>query len=253
MDRLIHTALNSLANLRDTRVIQAQNLASQTVPGFRRDLVNEGDPRFLQAMDAASGRAFQTERGPHEFSSAPGMLNQTGEPMDIAIAEEGWFFIQPDGGGDPALSRRGDLRLTAEGRLVNGAGEAMLDQALQPIDLPPVRSITIDEVGRITFEAQDAPEGQVTEGPVLATVIPDAGLALRKSPDGQVRAGDKPLPAPNQGAKVLQGVLEASNVNTMEELVSSIELQRTFELNLRMISTAKELDESGSRLLRPPE
>lgn len=39
----------------------------------------------------------------------------------------------------------------------------------------------------------------------------------------------------------------------MEELVSSIELQRTFELNLRMISSAKELDESGARLLRPPE
>ncbi|MCE8421829.1 flagellar biosynthesis protein FlgF, partial [Rhodovulum sulfidophilum] len=62
MDRLIHTALNSLANLRDTRVIQAQNLANQTVPGFRRDLTNEGDARFLKAMGAASARAFQTER-----------------------------------------------------------------------------------------------------------------------------------------------------------------------------------------------
>lgn len=251
MDRLIHTALNSLANLRDSRVIQAQNLANQTVPGFRRDLANEGDPRFLKALDEASARAFQTERGPHSFSSLPGTMSQTGQPLDVAIAEEGWFYIQPDG-GEPALSRRGDLRLTADGQLVNGAGEAMLDQGLQPIQLPPVRALTIDDAGRITFEAQDAPEGQVTEGPVLATVIPQ-GVELRKSPDGRVRAGDAPLPAPDQRAKVLQGVLEASNVNTMEELVASIELQRSFELNLRMISTAKELDETGSRLLRPPE
>ncbi|AXQ93688.1 flagellar hook-basal body complex protein [Cereibacter azotoformans] len=251
MDRLIHTALNSLANLRDTRVIQAQNLANQTVPGFRRDLTNEGDPRFLKAMETASARAFQTERGPHLFSSAPGLLNQTGEPMDVAIAEEGWFFVQPEG-GEPALSRRGDLRLTAEGQLVNGAGEAMLDQAMQPIELPAVRSLVIDEVGRILYEPMDGAPGEEVEGPVIATVIPE-GVALRKDADGQIRAGDEPLPAPDQRARILQGVLEGSNVNTMEELVSSIELQRTFELNLRMISAAKELDESGARLLRPPE
>ncbi|RHZ94332.1 flagellar biosynthesis protein FlgF [Cereibacter sphaeroides] len=251
MDRLIHTALNSLANLRDTRVIQAQNLANQTVPGFRRDLTNEGDARFLKAMDAASARAFQTERGPHLFSSAPGLLNQTGEPMDVAIAEEGWFFVQPEG-GEPALSRRGDLRLTADGRLLNGAGEAMLDPAMQPIELPPVRALIVDETGRILYEPQDGPPGQQVEGPLIATTIPD-GVTLRKDPDGQIRAGDEPLPPPDQRARVLQGVLEGSNVNTMEELVSSIELQRTFELNLRMISSAKELDESGARLLRPPE
>lgn len=251
MDRLIHTALNSLANLRDTRVIQAQNLANQTVPGFRRDLTNEGDARFLKAMDVASARAFQTERGPHLFSAAPGLLNQTGEPMDVAIAEEGWFFVQPEG-GEPALSRRGDLRLTADGRLQNGAGEAMLDPAMQPIELPPVRALIVDETGRILYEPQDGPPGQQVEGPLLATTIPD-GVTLRKDPDGQIRAGDEPLPPPDQRARVLQGVLEGSNVNTMEELVSSIELQRAFELNLRMISSAKELDESGARLLRPPE
>ena len=51
----------------------------------------------------------------------------------------------------------------------------------------------------------------------------------------------------------MQGALEGSNVNATEELISSIELQRSFELNIRMISTAKEIDEAGSRLLRMPE
>ena len=60
-------------------------------------------------------------------------------------------------------------------------------------------------------------------------------------------------PRPDQTAKVAQGVLEGSNVNATEELIASIDLQRSFELNMRMISTAKEIDEAGSRLLRMPE
>jgi flagellar basal-body rod protein FlgF len=75
-----------------------------------------------------------------------------------------------------------------------------------------------------------------------------------KGLDGQIRPPPgTQLPQPNQGGRIAQGALEGSNVNATEELISSIELQRAFELNIRMISTAKEIDEAGSRLLRMPE
>ena len=51
----------------------------------------------------------------------------------------------------------------------------------------------------------------------------------------------------------MQGALEGSNVNATEELISSIDLKRSFELNMRVVSTAKELDEAGTRLLAMPE
>lgn len=254
MDRLIHTALNSLHNMRDSRMISAQNMANMNVPGFRRDLPNEGSARFLTALEAQTARAFQTERGNHAFSRQAGPLETTGDPMDLAIADQGYFYVQPPGGGEPALSRRGDLRLGPDGALLNGAGEPMLDAGGAPIVLPPFRSMTVNDVGQISIEPVDGAPGERVLAATLATVSPGPEVELLKSMDGRIRTRDGvPLPAPDQGARVLQGVREGSNVNATTELIASIELQRSFELNLRMIQTAQQLDEAGATaLLRPP-
>lgn len=254
MDRMIHTALNSLHNLRDARVISAQNLANLNVPGFRRDLANEGSARFLTALETQTSRAFQLERGNHAFSRQAGPMETTGDPMDVAIADQGFFYVQPPGGGEPALSRRGDLRLGPDGALLNGAGEAMLDPAGAPIVLPPFRSMIVNDLGQITIEPADAAPGERVLAATLATVSPGPGVELLKSTDGRIRTRDGvPLPPPDQTARVRQGMREGSNVNATTELIDSIELQRTFELNLRMIQTAQQLDEAGAAsLLRPP-
>nr|WP_111299300.1 flagellar hook-basal body complex protein [Paracoccus saliphilus] len=253
MDRLVHTALNSLANLRDTRTISAQNLANQAVPGFRRDLQNEGSAHFLQMLQTESGRAFQLERGPHGFSRAPGPMDQTGDPMDLAIADRGFFYVLPPGGGEPALTRRGDLQMGPGGTLVNGAGEAMLGANLQPIVVPPFTEIVVDDLGQVVVTPQGGAPGERVQVGVLATVDPDDAVELRKSLDGRIRMADgSDLPPPDQRPRVLQGIREGSNVNATAELIDSIELQRTFELNLRMIQTAREVDEAGSALLRLP-
>ena len=98
MDRLIHTALNSLANLRDTRVTSAQNLANLAVPGFRRDLQNEGSAHFLNVLNTQSARAFQLERADNGFSRQAGPMDRTGDLMDLAIADRGFFYILPPEG-----------------------------------------------------------------------------------------------------------------------------------------------------------
>ena len=254
MDRLIHTALNSIDNLRDQRVISANNLANLSVPGFRRDLANEGSAHFIVADDSLPARAMQLERGLHGFSRAAGPLERTGDPMDIAIADAGFFYIAPPGGGDPALSRRGDLQIGPGGQLQNGAGEALLGLDLQPIVLPPSRDMVIDDMGQISALPLNGTEADRFIVATLATVDPPADLALRKSPDGRIRtADDSPLPEPDQRARVLQGMREGANVNATAELIDSIELQRAFEINLRLIQTAKEIDEAGSALLQPPQ
>lgn len=252
MDRLIYTALNSLGNLRGTQIVTAQNLANQNVPGFRRDTIGEGQSFILEDQGRIEPRAFQIGRETAGFSDMSGFLNQTGEPLDIAIADKGWFYVQPDGGGAPALSRRGDLRVGLDGALVNGAGEAILNQGLQAIILPPFRKLVVDEVGTISIEPMDGAPGERIEVTTLATTLAP-GANLIKGEDGQIRPATGPLPAPDQQAKVMQGALEGSNVNATEELISSIDLQRSFELNMRVVSTAKELDEAGTRLLAMPE
>ncbi len=253
MDRLVYTALNSLANLRDDRVVSAQNLANMSVPGFRRDLPNDGAARFLEALGAQTSRAFQLEHGVHGFSRAPGPLEQTGDPMDIAIADAGFFVIEPATGGEMALSRRGDLMVSADGTLRNGVGDVMLSNELQPIIVPPFRELVVDDLGQIFIApVDDAPGARVVVA-MLGTVNPPDELVLRKSPDGHIRTLDgTELPPPDQQARVVQGMREGSNVNATAELIASIELQRRFEINLRMVQTAREVDEAGATLLRPP-
>jgi len=252
MDRLVHTALNSIKNLADQRVASANNLANMNVPGFRRDLPNEGRAFYIEGPDMLTTRAMQLEMGPHSFSTVSGMISRTSEDMDIAIADEGYFFITPQTGGDPALSRRGDMRIGPDGVLLNGAGDKLLDTGLQPITIPASRAIVVDQTGTIWVEPLEGAPGEQLQIATLASVLPQ-GDKLIKGLDGQIRKEDGTVPAPNQGAAVLQGMLEGANVNVTEELVASIDLQRTFEINLRMITNAKELDEAGTRLMRMPE
>lgn len=253
MDRLIYTALNAITNLRDVQATSAQNLSNMTVPGFRRDFPDEGIPRYLTAPGVPTARVFQTERGPQAFSERAGFMERTDEPMDVAIADLGYFYIEPPEGGEPALSRRGDLMVQADGTLTNGAGEALLGTNSVPIRLPPFRSLLVDAVGRLLVEPLEGPPGERVLAGTLATVVPE-GVALRKSGDGRIRTLDGgPLPPPDQRARVMQGVREGSNVNSLEELIGTIELQRSFEVNMRVIQTAREVDESGAALLRAPQ
>lgn len=254
MDRMIYTALNALSTQRDQRITQAQNLANMNVPGFRRDLPNEGQTYFAQALDTAMVRAYQTETGPAGFLSDSGPLQPTGGELDVAVVDEGYFYVRPDSGGEAALTRRGDLRRSVDGTLINGAGDMMLDPNMEPIQLQEYREITISDIGEIWIVPANAdPGAEQILGGVLATVVPDEDVVLRKGADGQIRDTEGEVPFPNQLAKINQGALEGSNVNTVEELISSIDMQRNFELNMRLVSNASKLDESAARLLRSPD
>lgn len=252
MDRLVYTALNSMQTSQQQRVVSAQNLANMNVPGFRRDLPVFGAPTEITNTISHDARIFQTEMEKGLFSDDVGPLNQTGDPLDVAITEEGYFYVQ-EGNGEAGLTRRGDFRTNALGELMNGAGERVLDQALAPIVLPPYQNMQITEVGQILIEPLGGAPGELVEIGVMATIVPDDTRTLGKGLDGLIRPLDgTPVPAPNQLASLRQGVLEGANVNTTEELIASIELQRGFEMNMQMISTAKELDEAGASLMRAP-
>jgi flagellar basal-body rod protein FlgF len=124
---------------------------------------------------------------------------------------------------------------------------------MAPLQVPAYRNIRITDIGEIYIQPLDDPEGDPVLAGVLATVIPPEDVALTKGADGQIRTVEGVLPPPNQQAEVLQGTLESSNVNPVEELLSTMQMQRNFELGMRMVLTARELDESGARTMQAPE
>ena len=76
------------------------------------------------------------------------------------------------------------------------------------------------------------------------------GVVLEKSVDGGIRQLDGTVPPADQQSQVLNGALETSNVNTVEELVQTIRRQREYELNVKLISIARDLDEAGASIMR---
>lgn len=252
MDRNIHIALNNLRNIGSELRVNAQNMSNANVPGFRADLSVTREASFLTPFDQFRSRVYSQEASQSLFSTEEGSMQNTESEMDVAIRGAGYFFIAPASGGDTALSRRGDLTFDSDRFLVDGAGNRLLDTGLNPIQLPPTRRVVVEETGQIQMELLEAPEGTVVAGPIIATAVAD-GVVLVKSPDGHIRpAAEADLPAPDQRARLAQGFLENSNVDTIGSLIQNIESQRQFEMSVKFIALAKEIDEGGTRILRLP-
>ena len=251
MDRMIHVAVNALKNMRMDRTVNANNLANANVPGFRRDMPMGRDSAFLESLDEFSSRVFTQASNASQFEQESGQLVNSGEHMDVAIRGDGYFFIQPASGGEMALSRRGDFGLDSQRQLVDGVGNLVLSDTLDTIEVPEFREFAIDEQGAIFIEPVDAPIGTRVEVGRLGTTLA-AGVTLSKSADSHIRPIEGPLPQTDQAVLIAHGFLESSNVNTVTELIANIEGQRQFEMSVKFIKTAKELDERTSQLMRMP-
>ena len=250
MDRMVQTALSSITGLKDLKFDLANNLANVNVPGFRRDLPNEGSAGFLSSMNQATARIFPLETGGRIFSSELGQLDSTGVETDVAMLNGSYLFIQP-ADGDVALSRRGDLGVDTQNRLVDGVGNLVLSDGLQPLVLPPFSALKFSDNGEVLVRQPGAMPGEFTSVGFLGSTSALSG-DLTKSLDGKIRKIDGSVPDPDQTGLFAQGVLEGSNVNAIEEMVFNMDMQRQFEINVKLIKQAEEIDKAGTKLMSLP-
>jgi flagellar basal-body rod protein FlgF len=133
--------------------------------------------------------------------------------------------------------------------LVNGSNDTILSDGLAPLQMPPYREIQITELGEILINPLAAEVGQFISAGFIGTTTA-AGVELRKSEDARIRAVDGSIPGPDQLSKIQQGMLEGSNVNAVEELVYTIELQRRFEMSVKFIESARQIDEASAKIMQ---
>ncbi len=250
MDRLAQTALSAIRQMQDLKFDLAHNLANVNVPGFRRDLPNEGNAGFLKRLDEASAKVLPLETDFRMFSSEMGSVQNTGVETDVAVLNDAYFYVQPEN-GQVALSRRGDFSVDALNQLVNGTGELVLSDGLAPIILPPYTSISVTDIGEVLVQQPGAPTGELTSAGFIGSTTSQLDQ-LTKSLDGQIRKADGTVPDPDQTGKFGQGFLEGSNVNAIEELVKNLDMQRQFEINVKLIKKASDLDSAGTKLMSLP-
>jgi len=147
------------------------------------------------------------------------------------------------------ILRGGHFRLTETGALETNDGELVIGEN-GPITLPlPVNNIQISRDGTIMVQPEGAPSSVQEEVGRIKLVNPDTRL-IDKGNDGLFRAKNGGQLNADVNVNVLGGALESSNVNPINEMTDMIALQRQFEMQLKMMKTAEEIDSSASSLLR---
>jgi flagellar basal-body rod protein FlgF len=250
MDRVIYTALTSLTARQRAQAVTANNLANTETIGFRREIV-AAEGRYLRGpADLGAGSIARAQTGSPSLATplVPGRTQTTGRPLDIALMGDAWLAIAaPPEGGTPreAYTRRGDLQVSATGQLVLGDGRVPLDTNGAPIQVPANGTLRVGADGTLTalIEGQEQPVARLK---LVAGGSKETGFD--KGADGQFTT-PAPLPA-DPSARLAPGALELSNVSAAQGLVELVEQSRAFEAGTRLMRTARELDEAGTRLLR---
>jgi len=231
----------------------ANNLANASTAGFKKSRAVFEDLLYqnLRQVGAQSSADTQLPSGlmlglgvrtvATEKLFNQGNLVETGNAFDMAIEGRGFFeVLMPD--GSQAFTRDGSFQVDAQGQMVTSSG-----YVVQP-------AITIPEGAQSISVAADGTVSVVIPGSSIATQVGNlqvtdfinpAGLQpLGKNLFAETASSGTPSagnPGLNGLGTIMQGFIESSNVNVVEELVNMIETQRAYEINSRAISTSDQM------------
>ena len=170
-----------------------------------------------------------------------GNLTTTGNTLDVAMQGKGWFQIEMPS-GDTNYTRAGSFQLNADGKIVTADGYTVKGAGTIPKD---AIDVTINTNGEVMVKQPSQTTVQKVGQFELATFANDAGLQAtgdnlfeRTAASGDAVTGT----AGKQGfGTTLQGFLETSNVNTVQEITNLITAQRAYEMNSKVIQASDEM------------
>ncbi|MBC7982444.1 MAG: flagellar basal-body rod protein FlgG [Candidatus Obscuribacterales bacterium] len=241
--------------------VTSNNLANVSTSGYKKsrgvfeDLLYQN----LRQVGAATSQDTQAPSGlslgtgvrivATEKMFTQGSMNQTGNAMDLAVQGRGFFqILLPD--GTIGYTRDGSFQVNAQGQMVTASG-----YVLQPgLTIPQgAQSVTVGSDGTLSVLIAGQANPQQVGTVQLTDFINPAGLQARgenllleSAASGAAQTG---TPGLSGLGSLVQGALEASNVNVVEELVSMIETQRAYEMNSKAIQTSDKMLEYISNTL----
>ncbi|MEA3639792.1 MAG: flagellar basal body rod protein FlgF [Lamprobacter sp.] len=248
MDRILYTAMSGAQQGLQKQAVVTNNLANATTTGFRAQLyaaravpVNGEAATPSRVSTVASTPGSDFTRGP---------INTTGQPLDVAIAGDGWIAVQAEDGTE-AYTRRGELQVNSNG-VLEIAGRPVIGDG-GPIIVPLESQVSIGNDG--TLSAIGAGEGPDAIADIGRIKLVDPELQpLLRGDDGLFRPPENdeglvtPLPR-DETLTLVSGSLEGSNVSPIEAMVAMIKVARHFEMQMSVISTADENDQRANSIL----
>lgn len=239
MDKLIFTAVSGAERLMKAQQVHANNLANLDTAGFRASMEAATDQKLGGfGYDDRHLSAMQTDN----ISTRAGAVRQTGRPLDVAIGGQGYLAVQY--GDSEAYTRSGEIEIGADGAL-SVHGHALMGEG-GPIVLPPHTAVEIGTDGTISVLTEGAKQMQVVDKLKLVNAT---GAELTKNEAGLIVSRDGGNLAADPAVKVSPGALEGSNVSAVEEMVATMSLNRSFEVQMRLFKASDSMNETGNKLI----
>ncbi|MEP6619466.1 MAG: flagellar basal-body rod protein FlgG [bacterium] len=262
MNPALRTAATGMMAQQTRTEVIANNLANVNTTGFKRSRAQFQDLLYqtvqgttvIGTADANTQSAIQVGRGTHLAGvlrqNSQGTLEQTGRPLDAAIEGEGFFQVQLPN-GTTAYTRDGGFQISDQGMLTTNGGA----QVIPGIRIPPeaadvsisrtgvvsyTRKGSADtvELGRVEIARFPNPTGLMSQGENLLTETASSGTAITGFPTDEGMG------------QLVQGSLEGSNVEVVQEMVDMITAQRAYELNSKTLKATDEMSQVANNIVQ---
>jgi flagellar basal-body rod protein FlgF len=225
----------------------SNNVANMNTSGYKADgaVFEEYLSPVARAAMTQSRISFVQDRATwHNMSQ--GTVEQTGNPLDIAIQGNGFFVVQTPRG--ERYTRNGALQINAAGELVTGSGMRVLGEN-GPIQFQSTdRDISIAQDGTISVR-----EGTQTQTSSLRGRLRIVSFArpqqMQKDGDGTFSAAANNVSQPDPESRVLQGAVEKSNVHSIAEMSRLIEVTRSYTQVAAMLQQQGDMRQSAIQKL----
>ncbi|MDD5404653.1 MAG: flagellar basal-body rod protein FlgG [Sulfuricella sp.] len=231
----------------------SNNLANVSTNGFKRSRAVFEDLLYQTIRQPGAQSSQQTQVpsglqlgvGVHPVATErihlQGNLQQTSNPLDVAINGKGFFqILMPD--GSTAYTRDGSFQVDNQGQLVTSSGYPVQPAVTVPVD---ALSVTIGRDGTVSVLQPGSPTPTQVGSLQLAGFINPAGLQSQgENLYAETAASGAPsanTPGTNGLGVLNQGFVETSNVNVVEEMVNMIQTQRAYEINSKAITVSDQM------------
>jgi len=237
MDRLLYIAMNGAKHSLYQQSVTAHNLSNVSTTGFKAQ--NSAFRALPVVGPGAPTRTFVVDSTPNADLSS-GAMRTTGRPLDVAVQGSGWIAIQ-DPAGQEAYTRNGSLQVGIDGQLVTSNGLPVLGDG-GPITIPTDSEVTIGKDGTISVVTNN--QYNATTAIARIKLVNPADAEMVRGDDGLFRQRNGQQAPIDAAVNLASGVLESSNVSSVDALISIIDQSRFFDMQIKLMQKA---DENANR------
>lgn len=237
----LFTGASSMVSQSDYQAVIARNLANVNTAGYKKNVavfqsyISSATNQEQSSTSTGTGSSLGTIST--DFS--PGMLEYTGNDLDIAIKGEGFFAVKA-ANGDTLYTRKGQFMLTRDMKVVTPEGWPLLGNGGE-IQLPQnAKNITIKGTGSVTADGKEVGKIRIVKVSKLSTLESIGGCAYKVADNAE-------QPEDAADFEIANRYLEKSNVNAVDEMVNMIANMRGYQVGYKVTDS---IDESLKKLIQ---